>query len=193
MTREPSSLDQLAPGFLVAMPQLQDPNFMRTVVLLLKSTDAGAFGLVINREAEVGVDQLCEQQDIPYMGASERRVMIGGPVEQEQHLLVLHGEEALYPPAAEQEMVITPEIKLVTALEGLRMLAGRTDARFRCYLGYAGWGPEQLQGELSQGAWVPLACDAQYLFDVPPDRVWSKALRRAGIDPISLVPGGDVN
>jgi putative transcriptional regulator len=193
MTREPPSLDQLAPGFLVAMPQLQDPNFMRTVVLLLKSTEAGAFGLVINRETDLGVGELCEQQDISYAGAAAQRVMVGGPVEQERHLLVLHGEEALYPPGAEQEMVITPEIRLVTALEGLRLLAGQTRARFRCYLGYAGWGPEQLQGELSQGAWVPLACDAQYLFDVPPERVWGKALRRAGIDPISLVPGGEVN
>lgn len=193
MSRETSPLDKLAPGFLVAMPQLQDPNFSRTVVLLLKSTDAGAFGLVINREAELSVAELCQQQEVAYAGSPEQRVMVGGPVEQESHLLVLHGEQALYSPGSEQEMVITPEIRLVTAMEGLRALAGQGAARFRCYLGYAGWGPEQLQSELNQGAWVPLACDAQYLFDEAPDRVWGRALRRAGIDPISLVPGGEVN
>jgi putative transcriptional regulator len=188
-----ASIEGLAPGFLVAMPQLQDPNFVRSVVLMLKSTSAGAFGLVINRVGQLNVADLCEQQDIPYAGSRQRRVMIGGPVEQDSHLLVLHGEDALYGPGAEQEMVIAPEIRLVTAVEGLRSLAGRSEGRYRCYLGYAGWGPEQLQHELSQGAWLPLSCDAGYVFDEAPSAVWSKALRRAGIDPISLVPGGDVN
>jgi putative transcriptional regulator len=189
----PASIEGLAPGFLVAMPQLQDPNFSRTVVLLLKSNEAGAFGLVINRVGPLSVADLCEQQDIPYGGGPGRRVMIGGPVEQDSHLLVLHGEEGLYSPGAEQEMVIAPRIRLVTAVEGLRALAGRSEGRYRCYLGYAGWGPEQLQQELSQGAWLPLECDAGYVFDEAPAAVWGKALRRAGIDPISLVPGGEVN
>jgi putative transcriptional regulator len=192
-TARTHQLDGLAPGFLVAMPQLQDPNFYRSVVLLMRSEEGGAFGLVINRETDLRAGELCREHEIALVAGGNQRVMVGGPVEQERHLLVLHGEDPIYAVDSEQELVIAPGIRLVTALEGLQALADREATRFRCYLGYSGWGPDQLEEELSQGAWVPLACDPSFLFDERPADVWSRALRRAGIDPLSLVPGGAVN
>ncbi len=183
--------DPLAPGFLVAMPQLADPNFHRSVVLMLRHTDAGAFGVVINRPGEVAVKDLLEDQEIPYAGPGSERIMIGGPVELDRHLLVLHGE----PPAGENqdELPVTNGVSVVTSRDGLVRLAASAARRYRCYLGYAGWGPGQIESELADGSWIALPADARLIFDEPPENVWEMALRAGGIDPVTLVPGGELN
>jgi putative transcriptional regulator len=179
-----------APGLVVAMPQLADPNFRRSVVLLLNHGAEGSLGLVINRPSPISVAELCRSQDLPYRGSETARMMIGGPVEIDHHLLVLHGEEPCFPVGSESEVEIAEGVRLVTALPGLAQLAERSSARFRCYAGYAGWGPGQLEGELEQGAWVPLPSDPQLVFAADASMVWERALREGGIDPITLVPGG---
>lgn len=185
-----SSRSELAPGFIVAMPQLADPNFRRTVVFLLRSTEHGSVGLVINRPTNLSVRELCESQGIDYRGDAKLPMMIGGPVEVEQHLLVLHGETPCLERNSDDEVEIVRGIRLVTAVEGLRILAERGSRRFRCYAGYAGWAPGQLESELEEGAWIPLGCDDSLVFDGDFDRVWELAIRRGGIDPFTLVPGG---
>ena len=186
-------LGDLAPGFLIAMPQLLDPNFNRTVVLLLKSNEEGALGLVINRPTEMSLREFLKLESIQFDGDESLTVNLGGPVEQESHLLVLHGEPPVFDDDSEAEIELAPGLRLVMAMEGLRALAGRGTRRLRCYVGYAGWGPGQLERELSNGAWIPLPCDASFIFDQAPNEIWGNALRRSGIDPISLVPGGAVN
>ncbi len=182
--------DSMAPGLVIAMPQLADPNFQRAVVLLLRSNDAGAFGLVINRPSDLSLRELCQDQELAYNGPERLHLMIGGPVEIESHLLVLHGDEPVFDSASESEILVAPGVYLVTAREGLERLAEKGTGRLRCFAGYAGWGPGQLEGEIEEGAWVVLPPDSQLLFDDEPAVVWEKALRQAGIDPISLVPGG---
>lgn len=193
MTRD---AERLAPGLLAAMPHLSDPNFHRTVVFMLRHGDDGAFGLVVNREAPVPLAELFDDQNIPYAGPETRRIMAGGPVEADQHVVVLHGEPPA-PPTAEgeepDEVPVADGIQLVTTRAGLERLSRQGAARFNCYVGYAGWGPGQLEHELAEGAWVALPLDPRFLFDVPADAVWEQAIRRAGIDPASLVPGGEVN
>lgn len=186
----------LAPGFIIAMPQLSDPNFHRAVVLLLRHSEAGAFGVVINRPGNVSVRDLFETQEIPYAGPSDQPLMIGGPVEIDRHLLVLHGAKGAVADDVtdlEDEMVVSDGIWVVTAREALERLTVAADARYRCYVGYAGWGPGQLEEELALGAWVPLPASDALVFDEPADNVWDKALRAGGIDPATLVPGGEVN
>ena len=85
---------RLAPGFLIAMPQLDDPNFERSVVLLLHHDDEGAMGVVINRRTEVGLDAFCRKHELTYGGAEDRCVHLGGPCEQQRGFL-LHQEPAL--------------------------------------------------------------------------------------------------
>ncbi len=185
--------ERIAPGFIAAMPQLADPNFHRTVVLMLRHDDEGAFGLVVNRPGSVALADLLEEQDIPYEGSLDQKIMIGGPVEVDQHLLVLHGELPQPPTDDPDEVPIAEGIFLVTQRTGLERLTASIHNRYRCYVGYAGWAPGQLENELAEGAWVPLAVDAALLFDVPAGAVWERALRRAGIDPVTLVPGGELN
>lgn len=185
-----ASRSELAPGFIAAMPQLADPNFYRTVVLLLRSSEQGSFGLVINRPTTLSVSELCESQGITYRGGDELSMMFGGPVEVENHLLVLHGESPCLAAGEDGEIEVAPGIRLVTALEGLRILAERGAQRVRCFAGYAGWGAGQLESELADGSWVPLLCDDRLVFDEDSDRIWELALRRGGFDPFTLVPGG---
>ncbi len=187
------NLEELAPGIIIAMPHLLDPNFNRTVVLLLRSNEQGAIGLVLNREAPLPLDEFCRSQDVVYAGPEGRKLNIGGPVEQDHHLLVLHGDTPLWEGESEDEIELAKGVYLVTAMDGLKALAERGSDRMRCYVGYAGWGPGQLEWELSEGAWVPLTCEPRFVFDEPIDGIWEAALRRAGIDPISLVPGGALN
>lgn len=191
MNPSPGLRQSLAPGFIVAMPQLADPNFRRTVVLLLRSNDLGAFGLVINRPSDFTVAELCQNQGIPYRGPRELPVMVGGPVKADSHLLVLHGDPPVFPPGSDAEIQVSPGVFLMTDREGLELLADRGTPRLRCYAGYSGWGPGQLERELEEGAWVPLPLEGRFVFDENPDAVWESALRLGGIDPITLVPGGE--
>ncbi len=191
--REGPKLEEIAPGMIVAMPNLSDENFNRTVVLLLRSTEEGAFGLVINRGSGIPLASFCQEQQIDYRGPKGLEINLGGPVEVASHLLVLHGDEPVLSDKDEDELELMPGIRVVTAMTGLKALAGRGSERFRCYLGYAGWGPGQLEWELSQGAWVPLPSESEFVFSSPGPAIWERALRSAGIDPISLVPGGAIN
>jgi putative transcriptional regulator len=183
--------DNLAPGFLAAMPNLLDPNFHRTVVLMLRHGDEGAFGLVINRPASVTAGEFCAEQEIPYGGPPNQPVMVGGPVQVDSHLLVLRGTESEDDEPGTHEIALTEGLAIVASREGLAHLFPAS--RVRCYLGYAGWGPGQLEDELAEGAWVPLPPDPRLVFDSDPAKVWQKALRSAGLDPLTLVPGGEVN
>ncbi|HHN74841.1 MAG TPA: YqgE/AlgH family protein [Acidobacteria bacterium] len=191
--RSQTNLSELAPGLLVAMPQLVDPNFNRSVVLLIKANEEGALGVVINRCANVSLREFLGYQELEYKGPAEIEVNLGGPVEQDSHLLVLHGEEPVFGEESDDEWMLADGVRLITAHDGLAALAERGAGRLRCYVGYAGWAPGQLEWELSEGAWVPLPCEAGLVFDEPTDRIWEQALRRAGLDPVALVPGGAVN
>jgi putative transcriptional regulator len=184
----------LVPGFIAAMPQLDDPNFKRAVVLLLRLNEEGALGLVINRPSVMSVYELCESQGIPCHVEHREPVMVGGPCEVESHLLVLHGDQPLHAEPHPEEVIVAPGIRLITGRDGLGELAERPGARLRCYLGYAGWGPGQLEDELTEGTWVPLAANDALIFEEPAQDVWAAALRMGGIDPVTLIqPSGDVN
>ncbi len=177
--------DTIAPGFIVAVPHLMDPNFHHSVVLLFEQNEQGALGVVINHESPLLLQDLCEDHDIPFTGDPEKRVRKGGPVQPEQGL-VLYGDEHEDP---EGRQVL--EGLHVSASKGtLGRLCSLTDGRFQCYSGYAGWGPGQLEKEIGEGAWIIVPVDAGMVLDSPPGEVWDTCLRANGIDPAALVPGG---
>ncbi len=179
-------MDQtLAPSFLIAVPQLLDPNFRQSVVLLLQQSDEGALGLVINRESPLRLEELCRDHDIPYEGAREKRVRFGGPVQPQQGL-VLYGAELEDP----EGRPVAGDLRVSASTGTLGRLCGRTRARFHCYAGYAGWAPGQLEREIAEGSWIVAPMDPRLVLDADPDSVWEEALRANGIDPNLLVPGG---
>jgi putative transcriptional regulator len=181
--------DEIAPGFLIAVPQLMDGNFHRTVVFLLEHNAQGAFGLVINRPSQMKVRDLLKTLDIdPGEGDPDARVLVGGPVQPETGL-VLHTDKDF----GEESRRVTESIFVASTPASLRRLVARGSSRVLCFAGYAGWGPGQLERELNEGSWIIAPADDSLLFAQDRGGLWEKALRKLGIDPRFIVSGGAVS
>jgi putative transcriptional regulator len=191
----------LAPALLVSMPQLVDPNFNRTVVLLCKhSGENGAFGLVVNRPLVttgrfvVQIENSTEHADQPGSETTGRsevltaehdlQVWVGGPVETYRSWMLV-GEEL----ASDEEPLVrvAKGLYLSTSPDLLqRLLEPSPPSRARLVMGYAGWGPGQLEAELRESAWLLSDIDPDLIFETPPERMWERAIRRLGADPAAL-------
>lgn len=181
--------DRLAPGFLLAPPPLSDPNFDRTLVLLAVHETAGSMGFVVNRPSEIHLHQLLSELEIRPL-SSDRAVLIGGPVSGfSGFVLYEHDEGRPFGPGIE----VTSSISVSPAREVLEAGArGDLPGRFDLLLGYAGWAPQQLEGELLRGNWLHAPFDAELLFDVPMEQRWQETYDRLGVSPHGFihVPGG---
>lgn len=182
---EPAS-GALTGKLLIAMPGMPDPRFAHSVVLVCAHGPEGAIGLVVNRPLdEVNFGQLLEQLGIETTGARrDIAVRLGGPVETECGF-VLHRRdgEAEHP----GQMAIGEHLAMTTTrniLEDLARGQGPSDAVLS--LGYAGWGPGQLEGELLENGWLTAEADDAILFGRDDDGKWLAALRSLGIDPLKL-------
>jgi putative transcriptional regulator len=155
-------MSSLAGKFLVARPVLRDPSFRQTVVLLLQHGPEGAFGLVVNR--------LTKAEGLELM------VCNGGPCPM-PGLMLLHGH-AEWADAEEDnpQREVAPGIFLGDAACFERVKgAGKDEGlRYRIFTGYAGWGADQLEGELAAGAWAVTAANGQLLFDTPVAELWDR-------------------
>lgn len=154
----------LEPGaLLVASADLLDPNFARSVVLVLEHNDEGALGVVLNRPARRGSPQQ------PTDPASE--IFAGGPVEPSARIVVglMPGSEDGAPrwqAAVGDEVDLTP------------VLAEFAGGRSRVFAGYAGWGAGQLEAEIDEGAWHLVLAESEDMVCAHPDRLWADVLRR---------------
>ena len=173
-----------APGLLIAMPDLADPNFYRSVVLLCSHNDEGAFGLVINMPSTVTVQHVCEGGELDWTGDEETLALIGGPVES-GHGWVLHDPENSF----EDSQVIAPGLAISASQNALRAYAAAPTEDYRLCLGYAGWGAAQLDAEVASGSWLTCEVSPELIFRADPHTIWRGALALVGIDPANLVPG----
>jgi len=181
MSDEPASAYGLAPTLLLSMPQLNDPNFKRTVVLLCEHTADGAFGLVLNRPTGTPAADVI-QLDPPVTGDGSLQLWVGGPVEQ-QRGWILVGEE----PSDVESIRVKDGLYLSASPVLLRrLLEDPPPHRSRFLIGYAGWGPGQLDGELLQSAWLTADVDLDLVFDTEAEAMWEAAIRRLGVDPNAL-------
>ena len=176
----------LAPGFLIALPQLRDENFHQSVVLLLRNDDEGAMGVVVNQESSLLLSDLCQDHSIPYSGDDGKLVRCGGPV-QPEHGLVLYGIEHK---DLEGETVLDG-LSVSASKDTLARLCKLPGGRFHCYAGYAGWGPGQLEQEIAAGAWLTSNADPLMILETRPRQLWHSSLHALGIDPGTLVVGGE--
>jgi putative transcriptional regulator len=166
------------------MPQLTDPNFNRTVVLLCKHSDEGAFGLVVNRPL-VTSGRVVVNLTPPVSTDRELQIWVGGPVEP-QRSWILVGDEPDDDVQA-SGMRIADELYLSTSPDLLRRLLDPSPPPWtRLVIGYSGWGPGQLEAELEMSAWLISDVDRQLIFGTPPERMWEAAIRRLGADPGAL-------
>jgi putative transcriptional regulator len=178
--------DPLAPSLLVAMPQLLDPNFRRTVVLLVHHDDEGTFGVVLNRTSDITALRLCESIDIDWKGDPDSEIHWGGPV-QPQTGWVIFDEASLEDELEDEVKRVADGVSFAGSLDVLRRMAGDPPEHLRVMLGYAGWGPGQLEFELAEGAWLVAPVERGVVFDVTPEEMWAAVLRSLGIEPATLV------
>lgn len=186
MTEDPSEDGYLAGQLLVAMPQMLDERFVKTVIYMCAHTEDGAMGLVVNKILDdIDFPDLLDQLDLhPSSGGDDIRVHFGGPVEAGRGF-VLHSSDY----RQEATMVIDEQIALTATTDILRDIAeGDGPKSSLLALGYAGWGPGQLDAEIQANGWLSVDADLGLIFDYDPDKVWQRALAKIGID-VSMLSG----
>ena len=161
-----SSLRPAAGKFLVARREIRDPNFAKTVVLLLDYGADGALGLVINRPSHVKVSEL--SSEIEGLETRADPIYLGGPVSAESFFVIFSADN---PP--EDSDPVFEHVHVTRSAEVLKSLAGDNEmSEFRIFAGYAGWGPGQLDSEMIRGDWHVVEPDEGSLFTGAPDEVW---------------------
>jgi putative transcriptional regulator len=186
------SRSELCSSLLVAMPQLADPNFRRSVVLVVHHDAESTFGLVLNREVELSVSELCESLEFDWKGKSAAEVNWGGPVESHTGWLLF--QDSLDTVVEEEHVTqLGSSLCFAGSMDVFKQLAERPPADLRIFLGYAGWGSGQLEVELAQGAWVVAPLSPDVVFDVPPEAMWDHVLRAMDIDPATLISTAGVH
>lgn len=168
-------------GLLIASPQLRDRWFEGTVVLLCQHDDEGALGLVINRDGPVTIGEVLERMDLEGDRLGDQATWWGGPVGTGAGFVLWRGQAG-----AHEGWTVGGEVAVSPSVERLDELV-RTGARFHLALGYAGWGPGQLDDEIREGSWIPIDLDPSLVFDAPPQDRWRLALATLGIDPARVV------
>jgi putative transcriptional regulator len=170
--------------FLISEFDLLDPNFYRSVILMIAHDDEGAFGLVVNRPSRLTLGEVIEGvEDTP---AASIPVFIGGPVQQNA-LFVLHmsrereGETSGLKKPLDGITFEPATRSLIDYLTGEWAALPETERPVvRIYAGYSGWGPGQLEGELKRESWVVLKATEQVVFDPDPQATWEQALAKKG-------------
>lgn len=174
------------------MPQLSDPNFRRAVVLVVHHDGDSTFGLVLNREADLSLAELCESLEFSWSGDRNQAVHWGGPVESHTGWLLF--QDGLETEVDEEQISrLDGSLCFAGSMDVFRELAEDPPPDLRVYLGYAGWGGGQLESELAQGAWVVAPCSPEIVFDVPAEEMWEHVLRAMDIDPGTLIPTAGIH
>ena len=166
---------------LIALPGMNDPRFERSVIYMCAHSNTGAMGLIVNKPIEgLNFQELIRRLELP---VSERTpnsaILFGGPVETNRGFVLHSGEYE----GAESTLPITPDVSLTATLDILRAIAeghGPQEAIFA--LGYAGWGPGQIEAEIQANGWIHCDADSSLVFGPHMDSKWSIALGKLGID-----------
>ena len=183
--KEVSKFVGVAPSLLISMPQLTDPNFRQTVILLCEHAAQGAFGLVLNRRTETAASSVVHLSP-PVETDNGLELWIGGPVDPERGW-ILTGTR----PEDPDSVRISDGVYLSTSQSLLReLLINPRPPRTRLLTGYAGWNAGQLEAELSSSSWLMTEADAGIIFGARPADMWEMAIRRLGADPAQLHAGG---
>jgi putative transcriptional regulator len=170
---------------LIAMPGMSDDRFAQTVIYMCAHSAKGAMGLVINRPVPgLSFFELMKQLEIiTSPSARDFPVLYGGPVETGRGF-VLHSDDY---ESADSTLPVAEDISLTATLDILRAIAeARGPKRALFALGYAGWGPGQIEAEFQANGWLHCEADPGLIFALEPEVKWRAALARLGIDPLGL-------
>ena len=165
--------------FLVARPDLEDPNFRQTVVLVTQARDYSTVGVIINRPLELKLERLL--RDDPLGSRYRDAVFFGGPVMPQVIVALFRSESAPQAPAFH----VLKGLYLSLHPQNLRRLLEGSGTRYRLYSGFAGWAPRQLQSEMQRNGWYVLPADLETIFRKNMDGVWQELVQRAEKRPVA--------
>jgi putative transcriptional regulator len=179
----------LAPSLLLSMPQLLDPNFARSVVLLCEHGPDGAFGLVVNRPSDIVAAEAVHLEP-PLEGGNDTPLLLGGPVEPHRGwILTSQAPEGVEHQPIGAGLYLSASPVLLRQVLSTPSLPKRTHVLAGC----AGWGPGQLDAELAESAWLIAPVDLDLIFEIPANASWEMAIERLGADWRTLQPGHGVH
>lgn len=170
----------LTDHFIIAMPGLLDENFTQSVTYICEHDENGTFGIIINRESDISLEDVMAQMQIPHTtsATTKKKVYTGGPV-QENRGFILHHPVGNW----DSSLVVNDSIALTTSKDILQAIANNSGPDNNIIaLGYAGWGPGQLEGELAANAWLSCPADEQIIFNTPVENRWQAAADLLGVD-----------
>ncbi len=196
-------MDSLGNQFLIAMPSLGDDYFNKTVTYICEHNDEGAMGLIINMPINITLFDLLKQieennneqsneekttltqentpaseENMSLNNSLEQLVLSGGPIAQNRGF-VLHGAQSGW----NSSLALNDDIMITTSKDILLALGTeKAPEQFVVTLGYAGWGPGQLETELQANSWLTIDADKDILFNTPIEQRWQKATEKLGID-----------
>ena len=173
-------MESLENQFLIAMPSMGDPYFSKTVTYICEHNDEGAMGLVINVPVKLTLNELLEQldADLEKHPKLEQQVLTGGPVAQ-QRGFVLHSPQKGW----SSSLALSSDVMITTSKDILLALGtDKAPENYMVTLGYAGWGPGQLEQEILANSWLTTPADSEILFNTPVEQRWLKATEKLGID-----------
>lgn len=184
MTKDNRSIEGtnfLEGKLLIALPGMSDPRFEKAVIFMCAHSAEGAMGLIINKPIEgLGFHDLVQNLDIRVTNnVPDSPVLFGGPVDTGRGFVLHSGEYA----APNATMPVTKEISLTATLDILKAMAeGQGPEQSVFALGYAGWGPGQIENEIRLNGWLHCDADSGIVFEMDMASKWSAALRKLGID-----------
>ena len=171
------AMSLLAPCLLVASPLLLDPNFLHALVLVVEHDENGAMGVILNRPMPLTLKQICTESHLDFAGEEGATAWRGGPVDPQRGIILVRGG---LPSADDLVLDFTDFISFRKDL--LETLLLDASACYRLFLGYAGWGPGQLDAELEQGAWLRLPLGSKWVMPSNPKGLWQEAIEAATLD-----------
>lgn len=179
-------MESLSGNFLISTPQMPDPRFQEQVIFLCAHNDEGAMGLVINNpNRNITLRDVLEGAKMPVPEGELPPVYMGGPVELESGFILFSADYSI-----PNSLEVTPEVYLSRDSKLLYDIAlGRGPEKYLFMLGYAGWGPGQLESELVDNSWLTVPASFDILFKTPDEFKWKLAAHSFGID---IAAFGDV-
>lgn len=181
--------DLSPPVLLLAMPQVLDPFFHKSVVLLIHHEDEGSFGFILNRPTGIKVGEILKGMEVLWQGPEESVAYFGGPVRPQLGTVLFAPRSADEVPTGdgpEASGEVVPGLALTQHIGDLAQLAEAPPDQFRLFLGYAGWGEGQLVEEILRNDWLTAPVAPELIFAPDPAKVWEDALRSVGVDPAAL-------
>jgi putative transcriptional regulator len=175
-------LTSLTGQLLIAMPRMEDRRFSRSVVFMCAHNNEGAMGLIVNKTVDQPLmAELLKQLSIEGDSFNSAPVHFGGPVEAARGF-VLHSTDY-----TEQATLVVGDVGLTATMDILRAIGRGEGPRQKFFaLGYAGWGPGQLDAEIQANGWLTAPSDNDLLFDDTTGDKWRRAIGKLGVDPFAL-------